>query len=70
MSRSTKPKGKVASVPERIRGGIAALLTLTCLTAAANTHSAQWAATFGIAGILYLLTTVAHVFGNMDEIEE
>jgi hypothetical protein len=70
MSRPEKPMGRVASVPERIRGGIAALLTLTCLTTAANIHDAQLAVSFGIAGIIYLMTTMCYVYGGMDEVEE
>jgi hypothetical protein len=66
MSRPEKPMGRVAPVPERIRGGIAALLTLTCLTTAANIHDAQLAVSFGIAGIIYLMTTMCYVYGNVD----
>ena len=69
MPRTTKPKGKVAPVADRIRGAITALLTLTCLTASATTHDAQWAATFGIAGIIYLITTAAMMFEHVDGFE-
>ena len=64
MPRNTPPTGKVASVADRIRGSITAVLTIACLTAGANTHSAQWQVTFIIAGVLYLLTTMGMVTEN------
>jgi hypothetical protein len=57
---------KLATVPERIRGGIAALLTITCLTASCNNTDAQWQVTFLIAGMLYFMTTLVFVFDNYD----
>jgi hypothetical protein len=66
MPRSQPPKGKVAPVADRIRGAITAFLALACLTAAANTHDAQWCVTFGIAGIIYFITTGAMMVGSVD----
>ena len=66
MPRSGKPRGKVAPVADRIRGAITAFLTIVCLTASANTHDAQWQATFGIAGLIYFVTTAAMMFDSVD----
>jgi|AGTN01.3.fsa_nt_gi hypothetical protein len=57
---------KVASIPDRIRGGIAALCTIASLTAGANVDDKQWQVTFVIAGICYMMTTLAYVFDNYD----
>ena len=55
---------KVASIPERIRGAIAAALALLFLTLADNTHDAQWQVTFVIAGVCYFMTTITFMFEN------
>jgi hypothetical protein len=59
-------KPKIASVADRVRGCISIVLTITCLSVAANATDQRWQAVFMIAGILYLLSTIAIVFKDMD----
>ena len=64
MPRNSKPQGKVATIPERIRGGIAMVLTIAAFTAGNYTTSSQLQVTFVIAGALYMMTALAYVFEN------
>ena len=64
MPRNRKPQGKVATIPERIRGGIAMVLTVTAFTLGNYTTDTQLQVTFVIAGMLYMCTTLAYVFEN------
>lgn len=57
---------KIATVPERIRGAISAVLTIACMTASCNNTDAQWQVTFLIAGVLYMMTTLAIVFDGFE----
>ncbi|CAN5127394.1 hypothetical protein BH11CYA1_BH11CYA1_06520 [soil metagenome] len=56
----------IATVPERIRGAIAAVLTITCFSISCNNTDAQWQVTFLVAGLLYFLTTIVFVFDKFD----
>ena len=57
---------RLATVPERIRGAIAMVLTITCFSVSCNSTDAQWQMTFMIAGLLYFLTTIVIVFDKFD----
>lgn len=57
---------KLASIADRIKGGIAALLTIACYTAGNLVDDKQWQVTFVIAGTCYFMTTLAFVFDNYD----
>jgi len=69
MPRRIKPTGKVASVPDRIRGAIVAVLTIACYAAGANTTDSQLQVTFVIAGTLYFMTTLAMMFKDVDRFD-
>ena len=56
-----------ATVGDKIRGVIAIALTITCFSVAANTTDQQWQAACMVAGFLYMLTSIAIVFKDMDE---
>ncbi len=56
-------------VADRIRGGIAFLLTIAAFTGGANTHSAQWQVSFMLAGFLFMLTTLGIMFEKTDFME-
>lgn len=60
-----RPKN-IASVGDRIRGSIAALLCIASWTAAGWTNDNQWLVAFMVAGYFFLLTTVAYVFDKYD----
>lgn len=60
---------KVASIPDRIRGGICFVLTIATLSAGANATDKQWQLTFVVSGILYMMTTLAMVFKDVDTID-
>ena len=64
MPRNRKPQGKIATIPERIRGSIAIVLTITAFTLGNYATSTQWQATCVIAGMFYMLTSLAYVFEN------
>ncbi len=64
MPRNTPPTGKLASVKDRIIGGTTFVLTIACLSVAANTHDAQWQLFFIITGLLYFMTTIGLVTEN------
>jgi hypothetical protein len=64
-----KPTGKVASIPDRIRGSIALVLTLSAFTWADWTNDRQWQMTCMVAGFFYMLTTIAYVFKDVDTID-
>lgn len=66
MPRNIPPKGKVASVADRVRGCIAIALTITCLSMGANATDQRWQAVYMIAGMLYFVTSLAIVFKDMD----
>jgi hypothetical protein len=57
---------KIATVPERIRGAISAVLTITCFSISCNNTDAQWQVTFLIAGLLYMMTTLVFVFDGFE----
>lgn len=60
------PKGKIASVADRVRGCIAIALTITCFSIAYNAADQQVQIPCMIAGILYFCTSLAIVFKDMD----
>lgn len=49
----------VSSVPDRIKGGISALLCIASLTVSCNATDTQVQAMFLFSGMLYMLTTFA-----------
>lgn len=58
--------GKISSVADRIRGGIAAVLTLTTFTLANYATDQRWQAVFMICGLLYFMTLLYYMFKDMD----
>ena len=53
---------KPPTTAERIRGITAIVLTITCFSVACNTHDSQLQLSGLVAGILFMLTTIAIVF--------
>ncbi len=58
--------GKISSVADRIRGGIAAVLTLTTFTLANYATDQRWQAVFMICGLLYFMTLLYYMFKDVD----
>ena len=57
---------KISSVADRIRGGIAAVLTIATFTAGNLTDDKQWQVTFVIAGMCYFMTLLYYMFKDFD----
>ena len=60
---------KIASIPDRIRGLITSVLTFTCFILAnyalhGSILTPAWVAPLMVAGMFYMLTSLAYVFEN------
>ncbi|MBY0358537.1 MAG: hypothetical protein K2W82_11095 [Candidatus Obscuribacterales bacterium] len=65
-----KKPAKVTSIPDRIRGSIAIVLTLSCLTAGNYATDKQWQAGLVFAGVFYMMTALAYVFKDVDSFDQ
>ncbi len=57
---------KISSIADRIRGGTAIVLTITCLTIGNCTNDRQIQVMGVVAGMLYMLTSIYYVFKDYD----
>ena len=61
---------QVASVPERIRGGLSALLMIAAFTISCWATDTQTQAWFLFAGMGFMLMTITIVFDKFDGFED
>ena len=57
---------KISSIADRIRGGTAIVLTVTCFCIGANTGDRQIQVMAVVAGMGYMLTSLYYVFKDVD----
>jgi hypothetical protein len=67
MTEARKPK--ISSVADRIRGSIAIFLMIASWSLANTTESSQLQVSCVLAGILYMCTSLAYVFKDVDSFE-